>query len=379
MQLASSRIIEELDKDYEEGRLPQSILFAGSRNSGRLTEALNLAFRINGNPEGRRTLDADNIVYVPQRNLLLPLKASYKLLEQHPCDRYKYFFIESCRLVLMQYHPALQSQGKDKSDKIFEKAGEADELLQTLSALDVTDGRFQRLADEVYGIVSKDEFASKGRRKVGLNVDDVRAIQNYVNLGEKNKFIILENIENSNDSIKNALLKVLEEPPKGTYFILISDNMQKMMQTILSRVRKYVFPSPSKVHLNACLKERFLTIRDYEDMDEFFYEASLSEEERADMDELCSRYLGYLVEAVNPDVRILNDMFTRIEKENGMDYFLMKVIRALENLFVEGGMESYKIGRMLSFLRQARINMDVYNQNLKVALDLVLREVASCR
>lgn len=50
-----------------------------------------------------------------------------------------------------------------------------------------------------------------------------------------NKVYILEDSQNMNDSSENALLKILEEPPAGVYFILTCNSRTAMLPTILSR------------------------------------------------------------------------------------------------------------------------------------------------
>ncbi|MGN0570940.1 MAG: hypothetical protein ACI4K9_02015 [Candidatus Fimenecus sp.] len=49
------------------------------------------------------------------------------------------------------------------------------------------------------------------------------------------KVYILEDSQNMNDSSENALLKILEEPPKGVYFLLTCDSRAAMLPTVLSR------------------------------------------------------------------------------------------------------------------------------------------------
>ena len=44
-----------------------------------------------------------------------------------------------------------------------------------------------------------------------------------------------------NESCRNALLKILEEPPEDVFFILTTARRGAVMQTILSRVRTYTF------------------------------------------------------------------------------------------------------------------------------------------
>lgn len=50
-----------------------------------------------------------------------------------------------------------------------------------------------------------------------------------------NKVYVLEDCQTMNDSSENALLKILEEPPAGVYFLLTCDSRAAMLPTILSR------------------------------------------------------------------------------------------------------------------------------------------------
>lgn len=59
------------------------------------------------------------------------------------------------------------------------------------------------------------------------------------------KVYILEDSQSMNDSSENALLKILEEPPDGVYFILTCDSRAAMLPTVLSRAT--VVPLPGDV------------------------------------------------------------------------------------------------------------------------------------
>ncbi len=374
MHLASARTVEEITAAMNAGKLPQALLFAGPRYSGRLTTALDLAFAMSGDADNRRTLSADNVVFLPERNLEPPLRASYRMLSEHPCDRYRYFFIENVRIVMMQYHPALQSQGRDQKDRIFERAGDLDAMLMDFAALSVEDRHFLPLAEKMMDIVSKDEFLYKGRKKGGISVDDIRFVQSYVAVGEKLKFIILENVEQSTDAGRNALLKVLEEPPKGAYFILLSENPQRIIPTILSRVRKFSFPAPTKEHLNSCLKERFLTEKDYDGMDEFFYEKMFSPEDRQTLAKSAEEYLELMISGAGADAGKLNAILLPLDRTRGLDYFLSLVSKGLEKAYESGRLSAYETQRRMKLLSRMTIAFEVYNQNARVGLDLALRE-----
>lgn len=54
-------------------------------------------------------------------------------------------------------------------------------------------------------------------------------------LGEQHRFVIIDNAHKLHGSTANMLLKILEEPPLGVHFILVSDQFQRIIPTIRSR------------------------------------------------------------------------------------------------------------------------------------------------
>ena len=73
--------------------------------------------------------------------------------------------------------------------------------------------------------------------KKNIEINQIREIIAKLNktfFNKKERFIIVDNIETLNISSINAFLKILEEPPKNTYFILINNN-RFILPTLKSR------------------------------------------------------------------------------------------------------------------------------------------------
>ncbi len=79
-----------------------------------------------------------------------------------------------------------------------------------------------------------------------IKIDQIRALQNDVyqtpQLGER-RFIVVEPADKLNTAAANALLKILEEPPAHTVFILIAEQTHSLPATIMSRCQQYAFAS----------------------------------------------------------------------------------------------------------------------------------------
>ena len=77
-----------------------------------------------------------------------------------------------------------------------------------------------------------------------IKVDQIRLLQEDVYQPPQcapKKFIIIESADTMNTASVNALLKILEEPPKHTIFILLAEQICDLKPTILSRCQKYIF------------------------------------------------------------------------------------------------------------------------------------------
>ncbi len=71
-----------------------------------------------------------------------------------------------------------------------------------------------------------------------IKIDDIRILKSLIlksTLLNKERFIILDDIELFNNNSLNALLKIIEEPTSNNHFILINNKSKDLLQTISSR------------------------------------------------------------------------------------------------------------------------------------------------
>lgn len=91
-----------------------------------------------------------------------------------------------------------------------------------------------------------------------IRIAQIRAMQARLGtrptLGEK-RAIIIDPADDLERNAANALLKSLEEPPRGTYFLLVAHSPARLLPTIRSRCRVLRFPTVSDVEMNRLLGE----------------------------------------------------------------------------------------------------------------------------
>ena len=101
------------------------------------------------------------------------------------------------------------------------------------------------------GDATEDEPAAikKSGKKNQISIDQVRELASFMELSSHHssgpRIVLIYPAEALNPSSANALLKMLEEPPVGMMFILVSHQPQRLLPTIRSRCQKIDMPVPT--------------------------------------------------------------------------------------------------------------------------------------
>ena len=93
--------------------------------------------------------------------------------------------------------------------------------------------------------------------KRNITVDQVRAMQQRLTtrptLGSR-RAIVIDPADDLEKSAANALLKSLEEPPVGTFFLLVVHRLGRLLPTIRSRCRLLQFPRLDAAEIDTILQ-----------------------------------------------------------------------------------------------------------------------------
>lgn len=86
-------------------------------------------------------------------------------------------------------------------------------------------------------------------KKKNIAVNQIRELRQSAfikpHLGNRRVFII-DKAETMNEQSQNTLLKILEEPPKGVYFILLTESAKALLETVLSRCVSFKLSPPPR-------------------------------------------------------------------------------------------------------------------------------------
>ncbi len=249
-----------LSNDIQNGCLPGAVLFSGPAGTGKLSCALETArvLSCTGPEKGfwmctcrsclqHKSLVNQNVLLAGPRDCTLETAAAAAVLEK-ACGSNapylksaRYLFLRSVRKLTMRFSQILWD-GDDKISRIAAVTSEIDELMETIDfphelpapdALSKTCGQIQKLCEKLESTFLYDSVPVKQIRNISAWA--------RIKSNEGKKTVIIENADRMLESVRNALLKILEEPPEDTVFILTTTRRNAVMPTILSRVRTYQF------------------------------------------------------------------------------------------------------------------------------------------
>ena len=90
-------------------------------------------------------------------------------------------------------------------------------------------------------------------------IEQVREVQRFFGgqaMGGGSKIAILEEAQALTDEAQNALLKTLEEPPRGSLVILVCHNVSRLLPTVRSRCQRVTFLPLERAAIERILLER---------------------------------------------------------------------------------------------------------------------------
>lgn len=212
--VGQQRVKEELAAILESGRLAHAYLFSGPPGVGKKALALAFAEAINGvtnlnPPHPDATSRKRNWHIHPDIHLFLPMPREHTETERN--ERIGWVAEDPYAIVDFGNRPG--SGGADNKNR-----------------------------NAFYSI---DYYHDRIRPSVSLSPNEGRRT-----------VVVITNVEHMRDKVANAFLKLLEEPPPEVVFLLVTDRINQLLPTILSRCQLIRCQALSKADVKAALMER---------------------------------------------------------------------------------------------------------------------------
>ncbi|MDR2467478.1 MAG: DNA polymerase III [Spirochaetaceae bacterium] len=255
--------VEALKRDFTQGQLPPSILFWGPEASAKGTAALELARALSCEAEGawncscpscilHRTLSHPDVLLLGPRSFQAEIaSAAPVFLADSENNAARYLFLRAVRKLLARFSPVLW-EGDAKISKLNKHLETISDCLEELAA----NKKLEKLCEKIIGACT--ELESEGVALM-IPASQIRHGSYWLRMAPNGnrKVMIIENADKMNDTARNSLLKILEEPPERAAIILTTARPKALLPTILSRLRPYYFTRRSAGDEAAVLKRIF--------------------------------------------------------------------------------------------------------------------------
>ena len=268
--IGNKKLTDSLKDDIKNTLLPPSILLVGQSFVGKLTTALEIARVLNCDSGGawnctcksciqNRVLQSPDVLIIGSRDCSLEIKATSQVILRDKSQQAYYLFLRAVRKLALRFDSTLWDENDSNFNKATSLLKDIEESLNDITPFNVENYDDKKLDVLISGIVKKCDKIAQECMYDSVPVNQVRNATSWIHLmaNDKRKILIVENAERMQEGARNAFLKVLEEPPSYANFILISNNKNSIMPTILSRVRPYNFIKRTKEEEEDVLRRVF--------------------------------------------------------------------------------------------------------------------------
>lgn len=389
--LIGQAVSKNIIKDISSGTFPGAVLFSGPQASGKLTAALEVARVLSCTSEQKglwtcecsscqknKAMSSINIMLLGNRDCSLEYSASKDVfLEAVKTNASyltaaRYLYLRSIRKLTLRFNQILWNGNSqiNKIGSLIETINESLEILDFPNSLpDYSE--IEKLCTEINSNCLKLEtdylYSS-------IPIDQIRNMEDWARVKPENgkKTVIIENADNLLPGVKNAILKILEEPPADCIFILLTTKKNAVLPTILSRVRNYSFVERSNKLQSRVVKLVFHK----ENTDTLVTEYLLNylpvpaTRIRAQADDFINKLSSGKIPDPASVIKECKDFKPRIE----LKLFLQHISKRIKVLYnTPKGCEAAVL--LLKVINQAWENVTLYNQTATSALELLIREI----
>lgn len=377
--LHQNRIKNRLINDITSGSVPQSILFGGPEYSGKYTAALELVRVLNCHQEdapwdcscnsckAQRLLIHPDTLFLGKSHFSVDIQAALDLMERRDAPASRYMLIRNVRKLLRRFDPVLWEGNEKKIQKVGKSIENLNQIL-----MDITPGReLPKKWDKLTKELLKNALELEKQVPISVPINQIRRINHWSHLGSQGqnvrKAVIIDKADQMQEGARNALLKLLEEPPKDVYLILLSNRKKRILPTILSRLRCYDFAARDSEASEVIQKRIFKEEEPSPSLREYFNQYTVSQGDG-------SGAIRFLMALHEGESRFPEEVFEKYDKEELPLFFqdLLVTLRNWMHLYDDDKYPSIGLSileRWNRAIRQSYNSMESLNLNGNLMLE----------
>lgn len=377
--------ISQISTDILNNNFPHSVLFSGVKNCAKLTTALEVARALSCKKTAQWSCDCDscqknrilsnpNLLLLGYKDMTREIKASAatfiesfnSVLKQKMAA--KMLFIRSVRKLTSRFNGALYSDSPNLT-KISSLAADIEELLHIIEVFDGVDSedaeraltKLQPLCESLQVFLPR-----------STPIDHIRGLETFARLkSDQYKFIIIESCHSMTDSARNALLKILEEPPERCIFIMTCDKKSALLPTILSRLRVYNF-SERTLAQDSEICERVFHKGFSGSLTQFF--VTYSPVDNSVIQNAARQFFDGCNGGELSISTILKSCASFSDAQT-LDLFFNALIALFRPLLTDGPKSVLKARAVFNAIQRANTNILTYNEQPQAALEILLQSI----
>ncbi len=280
--IGQASTVATIRSELTEGRFPRAVLFCGPAYSAKLSTALETARVLTctakaewscecSSCRAHRTVSYPYLLLMGSRYFGVEIAACADVLCRAKSRSSQYLFVRAVRKLTRRFEPILWEGEETKWRQAQNQLAGIEENLDSV-APERSPPDERTLEKRTEGIRALCTKLSSAISADNIPINHVRRASQWAHISASGsrKIIIIENADKMQDSSRNSLLKILEEPPAGVSLILLTTRRSALIPTVASRLRPYVFFERDRVQTQEILQRIFAedpasygTLREY--------------------------------------------------------------------------------------------------------------------
>lgn len=384
-------IVDILKEDIRNNKLPSSLLFYGDIYTGKLTAALELARGLSCLKDGKwgcncssceqhRLLDAPETIMLGNRYFLEEIEACSDVLKRNRQTTGQYQFVRAIRKLTRRFDQHIWEGQENKLKGISTQLEKIEEIVEKIyPGTDLPKPvKLEKLLNDA-GKISKliAEYISSDN----IPINQIRNITywSHTTFTSPVKVIIIEGADNMGESSRNALLKIIEEPPPSVYFILISNRKNRIIPTILSRVRPYNFRTRTNDSDRKIIKRIFKDDSgEYRNLRDYFM--GMKGINLSILRQYANKSIDIPMNGSEIDIEEFSEVLDIIKENHVLKAFLEEMLFLLQEKAAaysnnESGIDLTVVERWNTLIHETISNRLRYNQNTRLLFETLLYQM----